>query len=63
MENFDNLPIAEPHGISDGWGVIGAGFECTKCNHRNQFVSFEAGDTLVCSSCGQEYYVDKDYDY
>ena len=63
MTNFYNLPIADLYGIDDGYGVVGVGFKCTRCEKHTRFVASFAGDVNECGHCGQDHYVDKDYEY
>jgi hypothetical protein len=62
-QNSDDLPIADLQGIDDGWGVVGAALECTKCGEDTLFVWSWKGAIVTCQWCEQDHYVDKDYDY
>lgn len=40
--------------IDDGYGIIGAGFECPNCEHMNMFC--ETDDlTVECEECESEF--------
>jgi hypothetical protein len=63
MNDFSELPIAEPYGIDDGYCVVGTGFDCKSCGRSNKFVTLWKGDTIECQWCNQPHNVLTDYDY
>jgi hypothetical protein len=54
--------IAEPFGIDDGYGIIGAGFKCGACGRETLFVTIEKDTFARCEKCGAENYCEDDYE-
>jgi hypothetical protein len=46
------MTTPETFSIDDGYGVIGSGWHCGKCEHVHMFESWHAGEDKTCNQCG-----------
>lgn len=52
------------YGISDGYGVVGTGWECPYCENQHNWVFYsDVNETVVCEKCKKESITTEEMDW
>lgn len=52
------------YGISDGYGVVGTGWECPHCEEEHNWVFYnDLGETVTCENCKKSSIVAEEMDW